>query len=70
LRWGWDCAGGGEQKATVQTVSANSVDYQFNGTRYQLKVLPSAGVCEQLTNGVVRIAPNAAGKLVLLLGGF
>jgi hypothetical protein len=37
---------------------------------YQLKLSPDAGSCQQMENGVIRLSPNAAGKLVLLLGGF
>jgi len=70
LRWALDSVGGAGQNGIVQTVSSNSVSYQSNGTAYQLKPSRSAGSFEQLTNGVVRILPNASGGLDLPLGGY
>lgn len=70
LHWGWNMAGGERQKAAVQAVASKSVAYHFNGMTYQLRLAPGAGTCEQLTNGIIRLSPNASGKLILDLGGF
>lgn len=70
LRWAWDMVGGAQQKKAIQSVTSNSVVYQFAGINYQLRLLPGAGVCAQLTNGVVRLSPDSSGKLSFNLGGF
>ena len=67
LHWALNLIGGAQQQATVQTVSSTSVAYQFNGVNYQLQVAPGTGNCVQMGNGDIRITPNSAGKLVLLL---
>ena len=68
LRWACDLVGGPKQKSIVQTVDSDHVGYSIAGTSYQLKLLPDAGSCQQLSNGAVRLTPNPSGKLVLLLG--
>ena len=70
LHWAWELVGGAQQKSTVQTVTSNTIAYHFNGMNYQLRLAPDAGLCEQLSNGTIRLSPDHSGKLTLNLGGF
>ncbi len=70
LRWAWDMVGGAHQKSAIQSVTPNGVTYHYARMNYQLRLLPGAGSCEQLTNGTVRLSSNISGKLLLILGGF
>jgi hypothetical protein len=67
LLWTLDLVGGAQQKTIVQRVTSNSISYRSSGVDYQLKLLPDAASCQQLTNGVIRIKPDRSGKLVLNL---
>ena len=69
VRWAWDMVGGGEQKNVVQALTSNSVAYRYSGSDYRLSLAPNEGACEQLVSGVIRLTPNSAGRLSLLLGG-
>ncbi len=68
LRWALDFVGGAGQKSAVQTVASNRVVYHYNGTTYEVRLSPDTGSCQQLSDGVIRISPNGAGKLVLIIG--
>jgi hypothetical protein len=70
LNWAWDLVGGATQKAAVQTVTSNSIAYNFTEMDYQLNLSPDEGTCQQLDTGGIRLKPNSSGKLVLILGGF
>jgi hypothetical protein len=65
LPWAWDLVGGSQQTAVVQTVSSNAVTYSYGGASYQLRL--SSGSCQTLGDGSLRLSPNAAGTLVLIL---
>jgi hypothetical protein len=67
LHWAWDLVGGTQQKSVVQAVTPNSIVYHFTGMKYQLSVPADMGSCQQLGNGAIRLSPNSAGKLVLIL---
>jgi hypothetical protein len=67
LRWTWDAVGGARQKAAVQTVTPNAVAYHATGRDYQLRLSPDGGGCVQLSNGTIRLSPNASGKLGFIL---
>jgi len=67
LKWAWDCIGGSKQASAVQNVKAGSVSYLYAGARYDLTIASDSGSCQQMDDGVVRLTPNAAGSLVLLL---
>jgi hypothetical protein len=67
LRWAWDLVGGAQQTSAVQTVSSNSIAYQYAGVDYQLRLSSGAGSCQRLSNSDIRLSPNSSGKLVLLL---
>jgi hypothetical protein len=68
LRWAWNLVGGKGQKSAVRAVTSKSIDYQFGGTEYRLKVPAGSGRCEQLANGDIRLVGSDSGKLVLVLG--
>lgn len=67
LRWAWDCVGGAQQKSVVQTVSPDSLSYQYAGVNYRLRLSPDAASCRQLSNGDIRLSPDHSGTLVLIL---
>jgi hypothetical protein len=67
LPWAWDLVGGTQQKSVVQAVTPNSIVYHSTGMKYQLSVPADMGSCQQLGNGAIRLSPNSAGKLVLIL---
>ena len=67
LPWAWDLVGGAQQKSVVQSVASNSINYRSTGMNYQIRVSPDMGTCQQLGNGAIRLSPNSAGKLVLIL---
>jgi hypothetical protein len=67
LPWAWDMVGGAQQKSAVQTVTSTAVTYICAALKYQLKLSPKTGSCQQLTNGAIRLSPNNSGKLVLNL---
>lgn len=67
LRWAWDLVGGTQQASAVQNVSSNAITYNYLGSNYQIQMAPGAGSCQQLSDGIIRLNPNAAGKLTLLL---
>jgi hypothetical protein len=67
LPWAWDLVGGAQQKSVVQAVTPNSIVYHFTGMKYRLSVPVDVGSCQQLGNGAIRLSPNSAGKLVLIL---
>jgi hypothetical protein len=68
LPWAWDAVGGPRQKAAVQAVAPDHITYRDGGVNYRLELAPDAGSCQQLDNGDLRLRPNQAGKLVLVLG--
>jgi len=68
LHWAWDMVGGEQQKAAVQIITSNSVAYHCSGMNYELRLSPKAGFCQPLANGGIRLNPNSAGKLGLVLG--
>ncbi len=53
LHWAWDSVGGDQQKSAVQSVTADSIEYHYNETSYQLRLAPDGGSCRQLTNGTL-----------------
>lgn len=67
LPWAWDLIGGTQQKSVVRMVTSNSVMYRSTGLNYQIRVSLDMGSCQQLGNGAIRLSPNSAGKLVLIL---
>jgi hypothetical protein len=77
LHWALNLIGGVRQKSAVQNVTSNSIEYTFRSVaanestagavNYQLKLTANMGSCQQLSNGDIRLSPNAAGKLVLML---
>jgi len=69
LPWAWDLIGGTQQKTVVVDVAPQSITYNHSGANYQLRLAPDTGLCEQLTNGTIRLHPNHAGTLGLVLGG-
>jgi hypothetical protein len=68
LRWAWNLVGGNGQKSAVRTVTSKSIDYQFGGTKYRLKVPTGSVRCEQLADGDILLVASDSGKLVLVLG--
>jgi hypothetical protein len=67
MRWAWELVGGVQQRSAVQTVMPNAVLYHDAGVKYELKLFPGAGSCQQLVNGSIRFISNGAGKLVMIL---
>lgn len=67
LSWAWDLIGGTQQSSAVQTVSSNTISYLYQGTTYQLQIVPGEGSCRQLSDGSLQLLPNAAAKLILNL---
>ena len=63
--WIWSAGLG--KTAVIQTVTSNSVKYHYIGANYRLRLPPGAGSCQQLSNGLIRLRPDASGKLVLIL---
>jgi hypothetical protein len=68
LKWAWDCTGGPKMQSTVQGVKPASVSYVYKGATYDLTLAPDSGACMQMPDGSIRLTPNGAGTLVLLLG--
>ena len=69
LRWAWDMVGGSQQALAVVEVTPQNITYHYTGASYQFRLAPETGFCEQLTNGAIRLHPNDAGTLDLILGG-
>jgi hypothetical protein len=69
LRWAWELTGGRKLKSVVHSVAPTGVSFRYQGTDYQLRLPPGAGSCRQLANGDIQIAPEAAGKIVMVLAG-
>jgi hypothetical protein len=69
LHYALDLMGGTQQKAVVFAVAPQSITYHYLGANYQLRVAPETGFCEQLANAAIRLHPNGAGTLGLVLGG-
>jgi hypothetical protein len=67
LAWAFDLVGGAKQKSAVQGVDANAVHYSAG---YSIRTATNAGSFRQLEDGTIRISPNAAGEMTVLLGGF
>lgn len=67
LPWAWDLIGGTQQSSVVQNVTSNTITYLYQGASYQLQILPGAGSCQQLSDGTLRLQPNATGKLIINL---
>ena len=67
LSWAWDLIGGTQQSAAVQSISTNAISYLYNGASYQLRIVPGAGTCQQLSNGILQLLPNAVGELIMNL---
>lgn len=67
LSWAWDLVGGSEQSSAVQNVSSNAISYLYGGASYQLQIPQGAGTCQQLSNGILRLLPNAGGQLIVSL---
>jgi hypothetical protein len=69
LLWAWDMIGGSHQASAVRSVTAESVMYNSQGVSYQLRLAAGMGAGQQLTNGAIRLSPNASGRLAIILKG-
>lgn len=65
LSWAWILSAGPEQSQTVQNVTANTVTYRCENTRYRLRL--GKGSCRQLQDGSLRLTSDKSGKMVLVL---
>jgi len=43
--------------------------YNSQGVSYQLRLAAGMGAGQQLTNGAIRLSPNASGRLAIILKG-
>jgi hypothetical protein len=67
LSWAWDLAGGTQQATVVQTVTSNTITYDYSGADYHIRMAPNAGSCQQIDAQTIQLRPNASGKLILIL---
>lgn len=66
-RWALQLVGGEGLKSVVKQVTTNAVTCDFAGTNYRIGLAPGMGSCRSLDDGVLRMAANPAGKLVINL---
>ena len=67
VHWAWKLVGGTKQKAIVQSVMPQVINYLYMGAKHQLRSPRGSGSCQQLNDGAILVAANDAGTIVLLL---
>jgi hypothetical protein len=67
LKWAFECIGGAKQASAVRDVNPGKVDYVCGGATYSLNLAPNSGSCQQMSNGTIRLTPNPAGSLIMLM---
>jgi hypothetical protein len=67
LHWALDLIGGAQQKAVVQKIGPDGVQYHVEGVDYRLRIAPG-GSCQELSDGSIQITADGSGNLVFILG--
>ena len=68
LSWVCNLVTGVQKNAPEVSVTSSAIRYRYAGRAYELRLPPGAGSCQRLANGDIRLIPDPAGKLTLLLG--